>query len=392
MMKQIFFAVLWLSAFNTIQGQDTTQQSFLVRTTGPLPYLEYGPGDDRLGGAKMGYLDSNIVLKVEDSLGTDYRVRLSRYHTAFISKASVVRDSTLRSKPYYLSGSWMVTGNAQHDLVSISLDERLPYSSIQQINPARIVVDLYGVTSNTNWITQRNTAKEVRNVWYEQKEDDVLRVTIELSHQQHWGYHTGYDSSSKRLLIRVKRQPEKLKLRGLVIAVDAGHGGANTGAAGKSSKVLEKDYTLKFAQALEKGLKRRKATVIMTRSTDVDINMIDRTLFLRQQDPQLLISLHLNSSGNPAIKGTSTYYRYIGFRPLTQYIQQRMLELGLADFGNIGNFNFALSGPTEFPNCLVEVAFLSNEEDEQRILDPKFHKAVTKKIVRGIRDWLRATR
>jgi N-acetylmuramoyl-L-alanine amidase len=67
-----------------------------------------------------------------------------------------------------------------------------------------------------------------------------------------------------------------------------------------------------------------------------------------------------------------------------------MLELGLNNFGNVGAFNFSLSGPTEYPNTLVEVAFLSNKEDEQRILNPKFHKAVAKQVYRGINDWLKS--
>ncbi len=69
-----------------------------------------------------------------------------------------------------------------------------------------------------------------------------------------------------------------------------------------------------------------------------------------------------------------------------------MLELGLNNFGNIGAFNFSLSGPTEYPNCLVEVAFLSNTEDEQKILDPKFHKEVAKKIYKGVGDWLKSVK
>jgi N-acetylmuramoyl-L-alanine amidase len=67
-----------------------------------------------------------------------------------------------------------------------------------------------------------------------------------------------------------------------------------------------------------------------------------------------------------------------------------MLELELANFGNIGAFNFSLSGPTEYPNCLVEVAFLSNAEDEQRVLTESFHKEVAKKIYKGTRDWIRS--
>ena len=110
---------------------------------------------------------------------------------------------------------------------------------------------------------------------------------------------------------------------------------------------------------------------------------------LRAVNPDLLLSLHLNSSANATIRGTSTYYRYIGFRTLTEAILQRMLALGLSNFGNVGAFNFALSGPTEYPNCLVEIAFLSNEEDEKLIADPKFQKRVAKQIQKGVKDWLR---
>jgi N-acetylmuramoyl-L-alanine amidase len=69
-----------------------------------------------------------------------------------------------------------------------------------------------------------------------------------------------------------------------------------------------------------------------------------------------------------------------------------MLELDLNNFGNIGSFNFSLSGPTEYPNCLVEVAFLSNEEDEKRIADERFHKDVARKITHGLEDWLKSLR
>jgi N-acetylmuramoyl-L-alanine amidase len=126
----------------------------------------------------------------------------------------------------------------------------------------------------------------------------------------------------------------------------------------------------------------------MTRKKDTTLSMVERTVMLREQAPNLLISIHLNSSDRDTVRGASTYYRYIGFRPLTQSILKRMLELGLKEFGNVGSFNFGLSGPTEYPNCLVEVAFLSNKQDERRIRDPKFHKLVATKIIAGIKDWL----
>ena len=66
-----------------------------------------------------------------------------------------------------------------------------------------------------------------------------------------------------------------------------------------------------------------------------------------------------------------------------------MLELRLVEIGNVGGFNFALNGPTDYPNCLIEAAFLSNIDDEKKILDSKFRSAVAKKIADGINDWLK---
>ncbi len=381
-MKWFFFFSILFSSFIS------HAQIIYGRTTGRLPYLEYGLGDDRLGGAKMTYLDTGVLMQVVDSFNNDYKVKLSAQHVAYLPKQNFVWDTAYKPAPHFLSSSFRVWGDDRYDYISIALPERLPYKSVQQINPARIVVDIYGATANTNWITQLKTAKEVANIWYGQPEDDVLRVFIELNHNAHWGYFMYYNKNA--LQVRIKRQPQRLKIKDLVIAVDAGHGGpGSTGARGINSGILEKDYTLKMAQQLQRKLERKGATVYMTRTDDSDVSMIDRTLALRAQDPHLMISIHLNSSGNAAAKGTSTYYRYIGFRPLSQTILDRMLDLGLHNFGNIGAFNFSLSGPTEYPNCLVEVAFLSNAEDEKRILDEKFHKDVAEQIYKGINDWLK---
>ena len=188
-----------------------SQHGFLNgRTTGLLPFLEYGLGDDRLGGAKMTYLDSNIAMKVVDSVKDDYKVQLSNYHSAWLPKTGFKQDSFTRIPPYHLTGNWKVYGDDKFDYVTVSLDERLPYRSIQEINPSRIIVDIFGVTSNTNWITQLSTAKEIKNAYYEQTEDDVFRIVIELKHEQQWGYFIHYDSTSTSLVVRVKRQPKIL--------------------------------------------------------------------------------------------------------------------------------------------------------------------------------------
>jgi N-acetylmuramoyl-L-alanine amidase len=365
------------------------EQNFIMgKTTGRLPFLEYGLGEDRLGGAKMTYLDTNIVIKVVDSTIINYKVQLSKNHFAYLPKTYFVKDSTITMRPYYLTSSWLVNGDDKYDYVAITLDERLPYRHIQQIDPSRIVVDIFGATTNTNWLNQRSSAKEIRNAYYEQIEDDVYRMIIELKHPQHWGYSIYYEG--KRLIIKVKRQPADLDLEKMKIAIDAGHGGDNNGATGVTTKIQEKKYTLLIAQQLQKELLDKGATVFMTRESDISLSMVERIEMLKKEDPHLLISIHLNSSVRDSIKGVSTYYRYIGFRPLSKYILESMVELGLFEFGLVGNFNFTLSGPTDYPNSLVEVAFLSNKEDEQLILDPSFHKAVAERITEGIKNWLKS--
>jgi N-acetylmuramoyl-L-alanine amidase len=387
-MKQFIFTICILSSINCIAQNNTNNFVFYGRTTGKLPALSYGMGEDRLGGAKMGYIDSNVLLKIVDSTKDMYTVQLSKWHTALIEKPYVKPDSASPiKKPYYLTGSFISKGDSLFDYVNIYMDEKLPYKSWMEINPSKIMIDIYGVQSNSNWITQLSTLKEVKNVYYNQVEDDVVRVTIELKHAQHWGYSISY--KERFLSVRIKRQPTKLDIRKMTIAIDAGHGGSNSGTSGIKLKASEKEQTLLFAKALEKSLKRLGVKhIIMTRQTDTSFDNKDRILWLQQQNPDFEISLHLNSSSKESVKGVSTYYKHIGFRPLTKTILNRMLELKLDEFGNIGSFNFALNAPTDFPNCLVEIAFLSNPDDEKRIVKPSFHTQVAGKIQLGIVDWL----
>ena len=355
-------------------------------TKGRLAHLEYGLGDDRLGGAKIGYLDSNIILKIIGKVGTHYKVALTKTRTAYIPDDLVEWLPKGTFSPSSLTDKWMAYGDESYDYVKLGMFERLPYQSFQLVNPSKIVVDVYGATNNTNWITQMETLKEIKNIYYEQKEDELFRITIELKHAQHWGHQIYYIGNS--LMIKVKHQPENLSLKNLTIAVDAGHGGTNMGAVGPTG-VSEKELTLAVSLRLQKTLEAEGARVIMTREKEQFFDNKERILFYRDSVPDLLISFHLNSSEDPIrIGGTSTYYRYVGFRNLSESIYKRMLELGLKEYGNTGSFNFMLNSPIEYPNALVEGLFLSNPEEEMKILDPLFQQKTVDKIVAGIKDFL----
>jgi N-acetylmuramoyl-L-alanine amidase len=370
---------------NTVSILSTATPTIAV-TKGRLAHLLFGLGEDRLGGAKIGYLDSLVQLNIVGKVDSKYKVQLSKYRTAYIDDDAVQFLPKGNFTPESLTGNLRTYGDSLYDYVTVGLLARLPYQSFQLIDPSKIIVDVFGATNNTNWITQLENVKEIKNLYYEQVEDGIFRITIELNHQQHWGHQLYYRGNM--LVIKIKHQPENLSLDKLTIAVDAGHGGSNTGAGGPTGS-SEKALTLAVALKLQKSLEQQGAKVIMTRTKEKFVDNKDRILFYRDSIPDLLISIHLNSSADPIrVSGTSTFYRYTGFRNLSHDIYKHMLELGLKEYGNTGSFNFMLNSPIEYPNALVETLFISNPEDEMKILDEGFQQQIADKIILGIKDFL----
>jgi N-acetylmuramoyl-L-alanine amidase len=285
--------------------------------------------------------------------------------------------------------SWSVSGDEKYDYLRIGLSQRIPYISKYEISPNRIILDLYGATSNTNWITQMNSAREIKYVYYEQPEKNVVRITIELKHQQAWGYTVFYERN--RLVIKIRQQPRKLELSNLTIGLDAGHGGSADGALG-STGAKEKEINLSVVQKMKAALEKAGAKVALTRQGDEDLSTTRRWLIWQKAEPDIVLSFHCNSIGNSdplRIKGTSTYYKYISFRPLSMIMYDEMLKTGLAEFGNIGSFNFTLNAPTDFPNTLIEMAFMSNPEDEMLLLDQTFRDKIVKGVMSGLKRYLK---
>ena len=387
----LFLLVLPTLALAQPAVRDTALVGF---TRTELTPMYYGLGTDRLGGARMETLDSMVVLKLTglDSSGRFWRVRLASSLSAYIPVDQVRIDSLARYPTGNLTGNWTISGDTilrGNDQLAMRLPARLPYRS-QLLADGHLTIDLFGVASNTNWITQKQTNQTIKNVWFEQVADELLRVHIDLKKPQCWGYSLFYQKNT--LILRIRRGPEKRKLRGMVIAVDAGHGGSNTGAKGEETGVLEKNVTLDVARHLQHYLIRKGATVLLTRDIDTNIGPTARIRAMRQLMPDLLVSIHFNSSGNRAVRGVSTYYKHLGFRPLSQAILGELLRLKtevsgekMPEFGNIGHFNFFFNTPTDYPNVLVEGPFLSNSADEKLIANPKFRKRMARAIGRGIR-------
>lgn len=356
-------------------------------------YFNIGMGTDRLGGAKHGFIQNGVKLNITGQREGNYRVQLSPSLDAWIPAHFVELQSEFTRKAESLTGNIRVIGESRSDLIILNLSEKLPYISYQEINPNKIIVDVFGATSNTNWNTQYQNATGIEEVEWQQVENGRFRLIIKLKHSQNWGYSVGYGWGNQ-LNVRIKRPPviEDIvqPLKGRIIAVDAGHGGESAGALGAAG-FTEKDVTLMIARKVQQELTRRGANVIMTRTIDEDLSMAARKRIIMENRAEMLISIHANSVGyssNPVeVQGSGVFYKHIAFRPLAELMYKKMLELGFTEYGLTGSFNFSLNGPTEFPNVLIETAFISNPGEEILLSDIEFQQSMARQIADGLEEY-----
>ena len=276
-----------------------------------------------------------------------------------------------------------------------ALGAKRPYIVKQEVNPNRIVLDLYGVQCNSNWITQKPPYGVIESVDIQGVDSDVTRIIVNLNQNAKWGYSVKYNGNN--LVLDIKHIHRNIlnnasnKLAGMVIGVDAGHGGGyGNGAIGAAGN-MEKDQNLAMAYILKGLLEAEGAKVVMSRTSDKNVqNNNERLDNFKKENIDLLISIHCNAGGNPLkTGGTSTYYRHIEHKELAEAMLPRLLEIeGVQNFGLVGNFNFTLNSATEFPSVLVETLFISNLWDEEQLIDPAFQKLMMKKTVQGLKDYL----
>jgi N-acetylmuramoyl-L-alanine amidase len=370
------------------------QFPIVAEINGKRPFMNAGLGSDRLGGAKLGFIQPGTQFVITGRFGEYYRAQLSEDMVAWIPVDSVRFLSKDAPLPRSLAGSISATGNDVQDVVVLSLSKRLPFTSEQYCSPNVIAVDVYGATSNTNWITHHLSAKGITSVRWMQVSADRYRLLVTLNYASPWGYDVDYVGTSLR--VRVRRPPviasRDSVLNGMTIVLDAGHGGDNAGAVGATG-AQEMNANMNIVRYLERILLERGAKPVLTRTETEGPSMSDRMETILGANATLLVSVHCNAGGDNSdplgARGTSTYYRHVGFKPLADTIYAQLLEIGLKEFGVIGSFNFSLNAPTQLPNVLVETAFFSHPEDEILLLDDGFRRSVAERVVAGVEAFLR---
>ncbi|MCX7570321.1 N-acetylmuramoyl-L-alanine amidase [Tumebacillus sp. DT12] len=180
------------------------------------------------------------------------------------------------------------------------------------------------------------------------------------------------------------------ELRGRTIVLDAGHGGIDVGAIGRTSGVQEKDLNLSLTRILYNKLLATGANVILTRPDDRFLGLDERVAVSEQRQADAFVSLHFNTHQDAALSGSMTfYYNQDGEdHRLAKLIQTELTQtLGLPDLGARFGDYYVLRENSQ-PAVLVEAAFLTHPGDEQTAQDAAAQERAAEGIFRALVTFL----
>jgi N-acetylmuramoyl-L-alanine amidase len=229
------------------------------------------------------------------------------------------------------------------------------------------------------WMTFQGGLKIALSAWLALMA--VFILTYELPATKTWTYWT-------------------MPLSGKVIALDAGHGGADGGAESKEG-LVEKNINLGITLYLRDYLQQAGAAVVMTREEDKDLANVNtkgysrrktedlkqRVKYVTQNKADLFISVHLNSIPSSSLSGAQTFYSLSNLdNAVLASLIQNELTSNLLNTKRIAERikTMYLLKNLRMPSALVEVGFLSNPHEAKLMADQSYQQKVAASIYQGI--------
>ncbi len=313
--------------------------------------------------------------------------------------------------------------------------------------PYRLVLDMRGVKLAAPLPKPDGSIPMLKGLRSGKPKPDVLRMVLDLKSavkpkvftlppNERYGHRLVVDlySASGRKVQTVKRTPKVAKLRDVVVAIDAGHGGEDPGATGRRG-TREKDVVLAIARKLAKLINKSKGMrAVLIRKGDYYIPLRRRIEIARQARADLFLSIHADSFKNARASGAGVYIlsgrgasseaaRWLAAREnasdlvggvslddkddvlakvlldlsqtATREHSQKLARKVLSELRRIGRIHhqgvqqagFVVLKSPDIPSVLVETAFISNPEEERRLRSSKYQWYWAKAIHRGVHDY-----
>lgn len=180
-----------------------------------------------------------------------------------------------------------------------------------------------------------------------------------------------------------------------IAVIDPGHGGRDPGAIGPTG-LQEKVITLPVAKRVAEILQGAGIDARLTRDSDkhfatsLSADLSARAKIANQAGASVFVSIHCNSSTNWSATGTETYHfpgSAEGQRLAGCLQRQLVTTLGLKDRG-VKQENFAVLRESAMPAALVELAFISNPQEEEVLKSAEAQEKAAWAIAQGIGEYL----
>ena len=357
---------------------------FTVRFIDSTQTVRYGP---RLGYFSI-YQPQGVEALVVGQNADWYRLKLSHSQYAWAHTGSVMPLPKGVLPPASRLTAIRLFSFEDHVLIEFPLAGKHPFR-IYEDSRRVLRLQLFGVTTNTDWIRYDSDESLVELATWSQPEDGLYELKLTLG-TDIWGYDTYYEGNT--FYLKLYKPPERIKyLWGKTIVIDPGHS-SDAGAIGPTG-LTEAEANLMIALALRRELEKHHAKVVMTRDDMSHVALYDRPIIAKLANADLFVSVHNNAlpdGVNPFNNhGVSTYYYHPHSINLARSIQSELLKAtGMPDFG-LYHGNFAVNRPTQYPAVLVECAFMMIPEQEALLKTSRFQNKIARAITKGIEDCLR---
>jgi len=174
-----------------------------------------------------------------------------------------------------------------------------------------------------------------------------------------------------------------------VVVIDPGHGGSDPGAIGIGG-IREKDIVIDISQQVARFLQQQGVQVILTRTSDIDLELEPRVSMAERARANAFVSIHANaiSMARPDVNGVETYYAPGKSSRLAAAIQNSILSsLNVRDRG-VRAARFYVIRNTSMDAALVETGFVTGAEDAANLSNPAWRTQMAQAIARGILNFL----
>jgi N-acetylmuramoyl-L-alanine amidase len=172
--------------------------------------------------------------------------------------------------------------------------------------------------------------------------------------------------------------------RQVVVLVDPGHGGKDSGAPGVGG-ILEKHIILSISQQVAALLQQQGIQAVLTRNSDYFVSLAGRVQMVPRVNADLFVSIHANSIGNrPDVNGLETYYYGSRSQGLAQTIHNSVLQSVAIGNRRVRSARFYVLRNNSVPATLVEVGFVTSPQEGPKLASPDYQRQMAAAIARGI--------